>query len=101
MAQEKFLTIREAAHYLNITEKEIINLAEEGKLPAYKIGGVYLRFKRDQLDKMKSQVEHKQDYARNIKPRVLEKFRDFLYFNDFYILSAVVIAVIVFVIIKE
>ena len=38
----KLLNIRDVAKYLNITEKEVIELAESGAIPAYKVGGVRL-----------------------------------------------------------
>ncbi len=47
---EKLLTIREVAQKLGITEREVMELAESGNLPAYKVGGVYLRFKQEQVD---------------------------------------------------
>lgn len=88
MAGEKLLTIREVSQLLNISEREVIELAEEGKLPAYKIGGIYLRFKREQVEEFKK---------RNLKKSHLvthsfrERFREFIYFNDFYILTAFII----------
>ena len=49
MPQDRFLTVRAVAEELGITEQEVIDLAEEGKIPAYKIGGIYLRFKAEQI----------------------------------------------------
>ena len=45
MSQEKLLTVREVAIYLNISEKEVMDLAQAGTIPAYRVGGVFLRFK--------------------------------------------------------
>ena len=42
MNEEKLLTVREASLILGISEKEVLDLAESGAIPAYKIGGVYL-----------------------------------------------------------
>ena len=89
MKQDKLLTVREVAEDLGITEQGVIDLAKEGKIPAYKIGGVYLRFK----------PEHVQDVKKSIHPTLqekskislLERLRDFLYFNDFYILALLII----------
>jgi excisionase family DNA binding protein len=99
MSEEKLLTVREVAVVLGISEKEVMDLAEDGKIPAYKVGGVYLRFKREQVDA----------YRKTLKPlprRVLlsrshsfkEGLADFLYFNDFYILSAIAIFIILIII---
>jgi excisionase family DNA binding protein len=95
MSDEKLVTIREAAAILSISEKEIIDLAESGKIPAYKIGGVYLRFKREQLEEVKRNL-----HLAGVKHRPPEKYSfgervaGFFYFNDFYILSLILIAVI-------
>lgn len=101
MTEEKLLTIREASLFLGISEKEIIDLAESQALPAYKIGGVYLRFKRHQLEEFKK--HYKQQLSH--KPVLLkagfgEKVKDFFYFNDFYILSTLIIIVILVVIFR-
>ena len=47
MADEKLLTVREVSVLLRISEKEVMDLAETGLIPAYKVGGVYVRFKKD------------------------------------------------------
>jgi excisionase family DNA binding protein len=101
MGQEKLLTIREAALLLGVTEKDIIDLAEKGRIPAYKIGGVYLRFKRQQLE------EYKQKFLGHLHPvpgekyTLMEKVSDFFYFNDFYILAALIIVLILVIIFQR
>jgi excisionase family DNA binding protein len=92
---EKLLTIREAAQYLGVTEKQIIELSDKGVIPAYKVGGVYLRFKKDQLDAAKNKIlpttkESKLEYSFN------DKLSDFFYYNDFYILSLLIISLLIF-----
>lgn len=101
MAEEKLLTIRDVSLLLGISEKEVIDLSESGAIPAYKIGGVYLRFKRQQIE----------EYRRRVRPLTKksgesqmylfkDRVRDFLYFNDFYIVSALLIVAILFVIFR-
>ena len=102
MVEEKLLTIRDVAIMLAISEKEVIDLAESGKIPAYKVGGVYLRFKRSQVEEFRKSGEHpahKRD-AVNQKPSFPERLSDFIYFNDFYIVSAIIIALIFIVIFR-
>ena len=98
MEQDKLLTVRDVARELGITEQEVINLAEEGKIPAYKIGGVYLRFKVEQI----KEAKRKTPTLIKSKDRISlsEKFADFFYFNDFYILAAVIIILMLIVILK-
>ena len=102
MADEKLLTVRDVSLILGVSEKEVIDLAESGKIPAYKIGGIYLRFKREQVEIYKKSLSHvslpKKDASRHYSFK--ERVKDFFYFNDFYILSALLILLILFIIFK-
>lgn len=92
---EKLLTIRDTAALLGISEKDVMNLAESGAIPAYKVGGVYLRFKYDQVEQFKQKRgKEAQQYS------AIERIRDFLYFNDFYILSGLIIIFILTIIFR-
>jgi len=101
MSEEKLLTIREVSLFLGISEKEVIDLAENQTLPAYKIGGVYLRFKRHQVEDFKRQFKlHLQKNRPVEKSGLGEKVSDFFYFNDFYILSVLIITIILVIIFR-
>jgi excisionase family DNA binding protein len=103
MAEEKLLTIRDVAIILGVSEKEVIDLAETGSIPAYKIGGIYLRFKRQQVDdfrKRKNAALSLKNNAPTKEYSLKEKVDYFFYFNDFYILSAVLILLIALVILR-
>ena len=95
--KEKLLTIREASHYLGITEGQIIDLSERSIIPAYKVGGIYLRFKKEQLDAIKDKIKPttKEDV---VEYPFREKLSDFLYYNDFYIFSLLVISILIYLI---
>lgn len=101
MAEEKLLTVREVSLILGISEKEVIELAESGKIPAYKIAGVYLRFK---LSQIKEVAESFKKVSRNSslyqKDSFKDKVIDFFYFNDFYIVSFIIILLILYIIFK-
>ena len=101
MSEEKLLTIREVALFLDISEKDVIELAETQVLPAYKIGGVYLRFKRHQVEEFKKRSRQHSPKNKPLQKSTLgESVGDFLYFNDFYILSALIIAIILVIIFR-
>ncbi|MBU1124750.1 MAG: helix-turn-helix domain-containing protein [Candidatus Omnitrophica bacterium] len=101
MGEEKLLTVRDVSILLDVSEKEIMDLAENGTLPAYKVGGVYLRFKKDQISEYrKSTRGHTRKSNASQKHSPLDRISDFLYFNDFYILATVIIAVLLFIIFK-
>ncbi len=88
------LTVREVAALLGVFEKDVLDLAEKGAIPAYKIGGLYLRFKQEQVEQYKKTV-HVQTGRQDKKERLVwDRVCDFFYFNDFYILAAVLICLL-------
>lgn len=102
MAEEKLITVREVSALLGIAEKEVIELSESGAIPAYKIGGVYLRFKRSQVEEYrKKQSSRFGKITQGKKYSFAEKMRDFLYYNDFYVLAAILIILILIIIFRE
>jgi len=101
MVEDKLLTIREAALILGISEQEVIDLAESGELPAYKVGGVYLRFKREQLEEFKKTHKPLSDTEiTSQRPSFKERVSDFLYFYDFYILTILIIILMLVIIFR-
>lgn len=101
MVEEKLLTIRDVALLLGISEKEVIDLAESGTIPAYKIGGVYLRFKRQQIEEARKKIKlTSRKYSPEKKQSVAEIINDFFYFNDFYILAILVVIIILLIIFR-
>ncbi|MCU0665964.1 MAG: helix-turn-helix domain-containing protein [Candidatus Omnitrophica bacterium] len=101
MADEKLITIRDVSIALGVTEKEVIELAEKGEIPAYKIAGVYLRFKRHQVEEYRQKNKNLLNKQPSYSGYCLkERISDFLYFNDFYILSTILIVLIILVILR-
>ena len=99
---EKFLNIKDVSEYLRISQEEVEELVEKGEIPAYRIGGTYLRFRKDQIEAIKSKFLDKTKKIRENIPLQnsytrFEKVKDFLYFNDFYIISAIIIVIILIV----
>jgi excisionase family DNA binding protein len=100
MTSDRLLNIREAAEYLGIGERAIKEMVDSGTLPAYRIGGAFLRFKKSQLAIIKTEKRgKKRESSKVIAPPSgsddIDSVKDFIYYNDFYILSAVVIVIAV------
>ena len=95
---EKLWTITEAAQALAITEADVEQLVRQGRLTGYKLGGQFLRFRPDQVQALK---ETGSLQPRTVAPPTrarrswLRQAREFVYFNDFYIVSACLLAVLV------
>ncbi|MDD5431787.1 MAG: helix-turn-helix domain-containing protein [Candidatus Omnitrophica bacterium] len=101
MAEEKLLTVRDVSLILGVSEKDVMELAEKGSIPAYKIGGVYLRFKREQVTSFQRQGRmHSPKSEKEVEYSFSDKFSDFIYFNDFYILSTLIVLVLLFIIFR-
>lgn len=99
MSGEKLLTVRDVSGLLGISEKQVIELAEDGSIPAYKIGGIYLRFKKEQiLEFKKSNNTHTKETQKDKDYELADRFADFFYFNDFYIASGITIILLLIVI---
>ncbi|MFA5085580.1 MAG: helix-turn-helix domain-containing protein [Candidatus Omnitrophota bacterium] len=129
---EHLLNIKEVAAYLGVSEDEVKRLVDIGEMPAYKIGDSFLRFRKEQVDAVKSEISdvEKADPARvdvkldakgrpthpftdlekDVKRRepsvrqfdytFAEKIWDFIYYNDFYIISIVIVAAMLLIILR-
>lgn len=120
---EKLLTLKEVSEILRIPESDIEKFVSEGKIPAYKIGGKLLRFKRDQIEHLKKDIENfkskkilkgnlsklyemsskgilmRPEYKKKANYSIIEKVKDFFYYYDFYIFVSILIAAIIILII--
>ena len=95
---EKLWTTAEAAQCLGITTTDVEELVRQGTLTGYRLGGRFLRFRPDQVTALKGQVQIKPDRSKPAAARRgmwFHTLRDFLYFNDFYIVSAACLAVLI------
>lgn len=95
---KRFLTSKEAADYLGITEDGLNELSASHQINAYKIGGIYTRFKVDDLEayRRKGITKGNKNYSYNR----FDILKDFFYFNDFYIYSIIIIIFILYFIFK-
>ena len=130
---EHLLNIEEVAAYLGVSEEEVKRLVDIGEVPAYKIGDSFLRFRKEQVDAVKSEISDVEkadpnrvdvkldskghpthpftELERDVKRRepavrqydytFAEKIRDFIHYNDFYIASAVIVAALLFIILRS
>ncbi|MDD3905352.1 MAG: helix-turn-helix domain-containing protein [Candidatus Omnitrophica bacterium] len=130
---EKLLSIKEVSDYLKIPEEEVKRLVDIGEIPAYRIGDTFLRFRKEQIDAIKSdiseieekepehvkpvldvkgkpahtytrmeqEIKRKEPSTRQYDYTFVERVRDFFYFNDFYIISFLLIAFLMYLIFKK
>ncbi|MFH0855249.1 MAG: helix-turn-helix domain-containing protein [Candidatus Omnitrophota bacterium] len=102
MAEDKLLTVREVSVLLRVSEKEVMGLAETGVIPAYKVGGVYIRFKKEQVlsyQRSYRPLSVKTDSGPK-KSLFFDNLSDFFYFNDFYILAITLMVLLLLIILR-
>ena len=92
------LSSEEVKRYLEIEDPDLTGLIDLGKLHAYKIGGTYLRFRKDEVFNLKQEFQAGRKTPLSIPWFV--RFRDFWRFNNFYILSLLFIALLFFIAIR-
>lgn len=93
----QYITVRETAQVLGVSEKKVMDLIESHQLQAYRIADQFLRLKRTEVMQIRSggsiaaeNVQH--DYT------AVERIKDFFYFNDFYLVTLAVIAGLLYII---
>jgi len=88
------LTVEEVKNFLEVEQKELERYLRAGKLHAYKIGGTYLRFRKDEVMNLRFDV-HPKKVKSPAKVTFFSRLTDFWRFNNFYILSLVLVVLII------
>lgn len=97
---ERLFNEKEAAEYLGISEQELDGLVENKRLPAYKLGGQFLRYKQADLDRVKILSAQGRLKIQRKSHSLAGMIRDYIYYNDFYIIVAILIIILLALIFK-
>lgn len=93
MQNKQYITLREAAQMLGISEGKITSLIDEKKLIAYRIAGQYLRLKREDVENIKVSGDVTSETIK-FPYTSQERLKDFFFYYDFYLVSFFVIVVL-------
>ena len=93
MTTHQYISVRETAQILGVSEKKVMDLVEEKKLQAYRIADQFLRLKKSEVLEIKNAGQVAADSVPQAYTAA-EKMADFFYFNDFYLISGVVIVLL-------
>lgn len=90
------LTLEEVKNFLQVSQDEVEALLKNGRLNAYKIGGSYIRFRKEEVEALRQErmPAKNRTGSRGIFSRVADIWR----FNNFYIVSAILIGVLIFLV---
>ncbi len=97
MTTTQYISVRETAQLLGVSETKIMDLIEEKKLYTYRIADKFLRLKRSEVLALRKS-DHVAQKEQPVVYTLDEKIKDFFYFNDFYILSLFIILGILYTI---
>lgn len=86
----QYITVRETAQILGVSEKKVMDLIEARELQAYYIADQFLRLKRVEVVQMRSSGQVVSESTSH-EYTSAERVSDFFYFNDFYIFSSLII----------
>ena len=93
----QYITVRETAQIMAVSEKKVMDLIESGNLQAYKIADQFLRLKRNEVvDMISTGQVVSENIAHAYTPA--ERLADFFYFNDFYLIVTLVIGILLYII---
>ena len=90
------LTAEEVKNFLEVDQPLFDQFLKEGKLHAYKIGGTYLRFRKEDVLNLRAQRMPKK--PRHGKASLLARAGDFWRFNNFYIISLLIALAVIWVV---
>jgi len=90
------LTLEEVKKFLQVSQEEVEALLKNGKLNAYKIGGSYIRFRKEEVESLRQ--ERMPAKGRSGNRGFFSRIGDVWRFNNFYIVSAILLGILIFLI---
>lgn len=92
------LSAEEVRNYLELSQTDLEKYLKNGKLKAYKIGGAYVRFRKEEVLLLRSELLPKKN--RLAAPSLGSLAVDFWRFNNFYIVSILIVGALLYFIVK-
>ncbi|OGW78716.1 MAG: hypothetical protein A2Z83_08850 [Omnitrophica bacterium GWA2_52_8] len=93
------LTLEETKRFLDIEQQALEKYIQYGKLRAYKIGGTYIRFRKEEVLNLRYEIVPSKS-KKSSQTTIFSRLYDFWRFNNFYIISLAVVIVLTVVVFK-
>lgn len=94
------LTFEEVKAFLDLEQSELERLLQQGKLHAYKIGGTYIRFRKEEVINLGYEIKPSRPKL-PARKTALSVIGDFWRFNNFYIVSLLIVILAVAWLVKS
>lgn len=90
---EKLLTLEEAARRLGIPADDLEAVIQERKIPAFRLGGHLLRVRWQDVEGLRASSTPAAPIPTpaGVRSPLWERVREFLYFNDFYLVTFLIL----------
>lgn len=105
---QTLLNEKEAAQFLEIAEDKLKDLVRAKLIPAYMVGGAFLRFKKEELEVLRNMLGEKRAlndervfHQAFSRVKGAERFMEILRANDVYLLAAFIIILVLFIFFKR
>ena len=98
--ESQYISVRETAQILGVSERKVMDMIESKELQAYKIANQFLRLKRSEVSSLRrsGSVENENvQYHYTARERI----QDFFYYNDFYLIAILLILGLVYVVVRS
>ena len=92
------LTAEEVKNFLEVDQPALDGFLKQGKLSAYKIGGTYVRFRKDDVLNLRAQLIPKKISGKGIS--LGARLGDFWRFNNFYIISLLIAMAVIWAVVR-
>lgn len=99
MSEAQYISVRETAQILGVSERKVMDMIERNELQAYKIANQFLRLKRSEVAVLQQAGTVKNETVR-YQYTTQERIHDFFYYNDFYLITVIAIAVLVYIVLR-
>lgn len=90
------LTAEEVKNFLEVDQPSFDKFLKEGKIHAYKIGGTYLRFRKEDVLTLRAQLMPRKSSQAGVS--LGARIADFWRFNNFYIISLLIAVTVIWVV---
>lgn len=99
MTSGQYITVRETAQILGVSEKKIMDLIEQESLMGYRLANQFLRLKKSEVLELRNSGSITNETT-HFEYTWKEKMWDFFYYNDFYLVSGILILVLIYAIFR-